>query len=97
MIDCLVINLIFFFFDLLCFVFIFIYFILKAFKSADAVILEPVMTVEVTGPAEFQTAIMNSMVKRKGEVTDNVTKNSKLIKKIFTDLKKFEIELILKI
>ncbi len=56
----------------------FIYYkIIKAFKTADAVILEPVMTVEVTGPAEFQSAIMNSMVKRKGEVTDNVTKNSK--------------------
>jgi len=36
------------------------------------------MTVEVTGPAEFQSAIMNSMVKRKGEVTDTITKNSKL-------------------
>ncbi len=35
------------------------------------------MNVEVTGPAEFQSAIMNSMVKRKGEVTDTVTKNSK--------------------
>lgn len=35
------------------------------------------MSVEVTGPAEFQTAIMNSMVKRKGEVTDTQTKNSK--------------------
>jgi translation elongation factor EF-G len=36
------------------------------------------MTVEVTGPAEFQTAMMNSMVKRKGEVTDTTTKNSKI-------------------
>jgi len=36
------------------------------------------MTVEVTGPAEFQSPMMNSMVKRKGEVTDNITKNSKL-------------------
>jgi hypothetical protein len=35
------------------------------------------MTVEVTGPAEFQTAIMNSMVKRKGDVHETITKNSK--------------------
>ena len=35
------------------------------------------MIVEVTGPAEFQTAMMNSMVKRKGDVTDTITKNSK--------------------
>lgn len=34
------------------------------------------MTVEVTGPAEFQTAIMNSMVKRKGDVHDTTTKNN---------------------
>jgi translation elongation factor EF-G len=36
------------------------------------------MTVEVTGPAEFQTAIMNSMVKRKGDVHETTTKNSKI-------------------
>jgi translation elongation factor EF-G len=35
------------------------------------------MTVEVTGPAEYQTAIMNSMVKRKGDVHETITKNSK--------------------
>jgi translation elongation factor EF-G len=35
------------------------------------------MTVEVTGPAEFQTAIMNSMVKRKGDVHETITKNGK--------------------
>ena len=34
------------------------------------------MTVEVTGPAEFQVAIMNSVAKRKGEITDSITKNS---------------------
>lgn len=47
----------------------------QAFKNADPILLEPVMTVEVTGPAEFQTAIMNSVVKRKGEVLESVTKS----------------------
>jgi translation elongation factor EF-G len=37
------------------------------------------MIVEVTGPAEFQTSIMNSMVKRKGDVHETITKNSNLI------------------
>lgn len=47
-----------------------------SFKNADPILLEPIMTVEVTGPAEFQSAIMNSVSKRKGEITDSVTKNS---------------------
>ena len=37
------------------------------------------MVVEVTGPAEFQTSIMNSMVKRKGDVYETITKNSNFI------------------
>lgn len=47
-----------------------------AFKKADPILLEPVMTVEVTGPADYQNAIMNSISKRKGEITDSVTKNN---------------------
>lgn len=47
-----------------------------SFKTADPILLEPIMTVEVTGPAEFQVAIMNSVAKRKGEITDSITKNS---------------------
>jgi elongation factor G len=51
----------------------------QAFKNADPVILEPVMSVEVSGPAEYQSAIMNSIVKRKGAVGEASTKNGKTI------------------
>ena len=47
-----------------------------AFKNAEPILLEPIMTVEVTGPAEFQAAIMNSVSKRKGEITESTTKNN---------------------
>ena len=48
----------------------------QAFKTADPILLEPIMTVEVTGPAEFQASMMNSVSKRKGEITESTTKNS---------------------
>lgn len=48
----------------------------QSFKTAEPMLLEPVMTVEVTGPAEFQTAIMNSVAKRKGDVMEATTKNN---------------------
>jgi elongation factor G len=48
----------------------------SAFKTAEPILLEPIMTVEVTGPAEFQASIMNSISKRKGEITESVTKSS---------------------
>lgn len=48
----------------------------QAFKNAEPILLEPVMTVEVTGPAEFQMAIMNSISKRKGDILESVTKSS---------------------
>jgi len=47
------------------------------FNNASPVILEPVMSVEVSGPAEFQTGIMNSVVKRKGTITDTYTQGCK--------------------
>lgn len=47
------------------------------FKDATPVILEPVMNVEVSGPAEFQSGIMNSVVKRKGNIKDTYTQGCK--------------------
>jgi len=44
------------------------------FKASDSAILEPVMKVEVTGPAEFQSSIMNSLNSRKGSVSNATTK-----------------------
>lgn len=46
----------------------------QAFKNAEPVLLEPIMHVEVNGPSDFQAGIMNSIVKRKGNVTDTYTK-----------------------
>jgi translation elongation factor EF-G len=36
------------------------------------------MNVEITGPAEFHSGVMNSVVKRKGAVNETYTKNGKI-------------------
>mgnify|MGYP000393835522 CR=1 FL=1 len=46
------------------------YSITQAFREAEPVLLEPIMSVEVSGPAEYQTAIINSISKRKGQIND---------------------------
>lgn len=51
------------------------YSITEAFKTAQPVLLEPVMNVEVSGPQEFQNSIMNSVMKRKGQIIDMNTQN----------------------
>lgn len=55
------------------------YSITEAFKTAQPVLLEPVMSVEVSGPQEFQNAIMNSVMKRKGQIIDMNTQNEVFI------------------
>lgn len=40
------------------------------FREADPKILEPIMDVEVSVPAEFQPNIMSGLVRRRGTVTD---------------------------
>ncbi|KZV98400.1 elongation factor G, mitochondrial [Exidia glandulosa HHB12029] len=43
----------------------------EAFAKAQGIILEPIMTVEVVAPIEFQTAVIGSLTTRRGTITDN--------------------------
>ncbi|KAJ1732773.1 Elongation factor G, mitochondrial [Coemansia biformis] len=45
----------------------------EAFRSSKPRILEPVMTVEVSAPTEFQGNVLSSINKRKGLIVDTVT------------------------
>jgi elongation factor G len=51
----------------------------EAFKNCSSVLLEPVMDVEVSGPAEFQAGIMNTISKRKGNIYDMKTQNDTFV------------------
>uniref|UniRef100_H2ZAD1 Elongation factor G, mitochondrial n=1 Tax=Ciona savignyi TaxID=51511 RepID=H2ZAD1_CIOSA len=42
----------------------------QAFEKSHKIISEPIMTVEVTAPAEFQSAVLSSINKRKGVIND---------------------------
>lgn len=55
------------------------YSITQAFKDANPVLLEPIMNVEISGPAECQSAIMNSISKRKGQINDMTTQGDLFI------------------
>lgn len=45
-----------------------------AYQEAEPSVLEPIMDVEVTVPAEFQSGIMGQLVKRRGTITNTQTK-----------------------
>lgn len=47
----------------------------EAFDNADPTILEPIMDVEVTVPAEFSDGIMGQLVRRRGNITNTVTRS----------------------
>ena len=47
----------------------------QGFKKANPVILEPIMTVEVEGPAEFQGAILASLNQRRGIIMNTTEEN----------------------
>lgn len=51
----------------------------EAFQKAGPQILEPVMNVEVTVPAEFQSPIMSQLVRRRGSITNTQTKTGYFI------------------
>lgn len=46
----------------------------EAYENAEPQILEPIMDVEVTVPSEYQGSIMGQLVKRRGNITNTVTK-----------------------
>jgi elongation factor G len=48
----------------------------EAFKRADATLLEPIMLLEVVVPLEFQTPIIGTINKRRGNVTNAIIDNS---------------------
>ena len=50
-----------------------------AYEEATPTILEPIMNVEVTVPAEYQGNIMSQLVKRRGSVTNTQTKQGLFI------------------
>jgi len=52
---------------------------IEAYNGADPTILEPIMDVEVTVPAEFQGGIMSQLVKRRGNVTNTQTRQDLFI------------------
>eukprot|EP01114_Cavostelium_apophysatum_P012776 TRINITY_DN2941_c0_g1_i1.p1 TRINITY_DN2941_c0_g1~~TRINITY_DN2941_c0_g1_i1.p1 ORF type:complete len:797 (+),score=230.10 TRINITY_DN2941_c0_g1_i1:159-2549(+) len=47
----------------------------EAIKKAAAIILEPVMMVEVNAPAEFQSALIGALNKRKGMIQSSTVEN----------------------
>jgi elongation factor G len=47
---------------------------MEAYEKASPTILEPIMDVEVTVPAEYQSSIMGQLVKRRGTVTNTQTR-----------------------
>jgi elongation factor G len=43
----------------------------EAFVEAGPIILEPIMTVEVVAPVEFQSVVIGSLTTRRGTITDS--------------------------
>jgi elongation factor G len=50
-----------------------------SFKEAGPQILEPIMNVEVTVPAEYQSSLMGQLVKRRGTITNTQSKGGVFI------------------
>ena len=51
----------------------------QAFEKANAVLLEPIMDVEASGPVEYQNGIMNTITKRKGNIYDMTNQNDTFV------------------
>ena len=58
----------------------------EAAKLCDPVLLEPVMDVEITAPAEYLGAVMGDISSRRGQIRDQEERNNAVIVKAFVPL-----------
>lgn len=58
----------------------------EAAKKCDPVLLEPVMDVEVTAPAEYLGSVMGDISSRRGQIRDQEERNNAVIVKAFVPL-----------
>ena len=58
----------------------------EAAKKCDPVLLEPVMDVEVTAPAEYLGSVMGDISSRRGQIRDQEERNNAIIVKAFVPL-----------
>ncbi|NLL74847.1 MAG: elongation factor G, partial [Erysipelothrix sp.] len=58
----------------------------EAAKKCDPVILEPIMDVEITAPAEYLGSVMGDISGRRGQIRDQVERNNAVTVKAFVPL-----------
>ncbi|KAJ8588875.1 translation elongation factor G [Rhizopogon salebrosus TDB-379] len=51
----------------------------EAYKSTKPVILEPIMTVEVVAPSEFQSAVIGGLNQRRGTIIDSEVRDEEFV------------------
>ncbi|EIN04528.1 elongation factor G mitochondrial [Punctularia strigosozonata HHB-11173 SS5] len=51
----------------------------EAYKQARPIVLEPIMTVEVVAPAEFQSAVIGSLNTRRGTILDSEVREDEFV------------------
>ncbi|KAF7967121.1 hypothetical protein HWV62_35752 [Athelia sp. TMB] len=56
-----------------------IYAFREAFRQAKAIILEPIMNVEVVAPAEFQSAVIGGVNSRRGQIMDSEVRDDEFV------------------
>jgi len=56
-----------------------IYAFREAYKAAKPIILEPIMTVEVVAPSEFQSAVIGGLNSRRGQIMDSEVRDDEFV------------------
>jgi elongation factor G len=51
----------------------------EAYKNTKPVILEPIMTVEVVAPSEFQSAVIGGLNQRRGTIIDSEVRDEEFV------------------